>query len=111
MMKNKVIIEEAIETLKKQHNKTFAVMMKHGSMSVEYFAPKNIDTQQAHNQDEVYVIVSGSSEFYRNGEIINCKKNDVIFVPADMNHHFLNFTKDFATWVIFYGPVGGESTQ
>jgi mannose-6-phosphate isomerase-like protein (cupin superfamily) len=49
------------------------------------------------------VIVSGYSEFYRNGEIINCGTGDVIFVPAGIEHRFINFSKDFATWVIFYG--------
>ena len=37
--------------------------MKHGTTSVEYFAPKEIDSQQPHLQDELYVIVSGNSEF------------------------------------------------
>ncbi len=23
-------------------------------------------------------------------------------------HHFENFTKDFVTWVVFYGPQVGE---
>ena len=84
--------------------------MKNGSMSIEYFAPINIDTQQPHIQDEIYVVASGSSQFYRNGEVINCNKGDVIFVPAKMEHRFMNFTNDFATWVIFYGPDGGESS-
>jgi mannose-6-phosphate isomerase-like protein (cupin superfamily) len=34
---------------------------------------------------------------------------DVLFVPAGVEHHFENFTDDLATWVIFYGPEGGET--
>ena len=34
---------------------------------------------------------------------------DVLFVPAGQTHRFEDFTDDFATWVIFYGPEGGES--
>jgi mannose-6-phosphate isomerase-like protein (cupin superfamily) len=97
-----VSIDEAIEQLKKEKNRTFTLMMTDGSMSVEYFAPKITDTQQPHTQDELYVIVSGKSELYRDGETISCNKGDVIFVPADMEHHFINFSPDFATWVIFY---------
>lgn len=98
-----VSIAEAIEQLKEEEQQAFTVMMKHGSMSVEYFAPQIADTQKTHRQDELYVIASGQSEFYRNGEIINCGKGDVIFVPAGMEHRFINFSNDFATWVIFYG--------
>jgi mannose-6-phosphate isomerase-like protein (cupin superfamily) len=33
---------------------------------------------------------------------------DLIFVPAHLPHRFENFTVDFAVWVAFYGPEGGE---
>jgi len=111
MGKYHITIAEAIEQLKKEQDKKFTVLVKNGSMSIEYFAPKNIDTQQPHRQDEIYVIASGSSRFYRDGEELNCNKGDVLFVPAGMEHRFINFSGDFATWVIFYGPDGGESTQ
>ena len=111
MEKFNITIGDAIKELKKEKDKRFTVLLKNGSMSIEYFAPGNTDTQQPHMQDEIYVIVSGYSQFYRNGEVINCNKGDVIFVPAKMEHRFMNFTNDFATWVIFYGPEGGESPQ
>lgn len=110
-MKYHLTIAEAVEKLKKEHDKNFTVLGTNGSMSIEYFAPKNIDDQQPHRQDEIYVVASGSSQFYREGEVINCSKGDIIFVPAGMEHRFINFANDFATWVIFYGPEGGESSQ
>jgi mannose-6-phosphate isomerase-like protein (cupin superfamily) len=33
---------------------------------------------------------------------------DALFVPAGMKHRFENFSDDFATWIMFYGPEGGE---
>ena len=81
----------------------FVVVMENGTMKVEYFVPKNVDNQSPHLQDELYIITSGSSDFFRNGETIQCAKGDVIFVPAKMEHRFINFSNDFATWVIFYG--------
>ncbi len=110
-MQKYISIAEAIEELKKESDKPFTLLMKNGSMRIEYFAPNNIDTQEPHLQDEIYVIASGSSQFSRAGEIINCDKGDVIFVPAKVEHRFINFTNDFGTWVIFYGPDGGESIQ
>lgn len=78
-------------------------------MSVEYFSSKKVDSQTPHEQDELYVIARGHGYFNRNGETSECQAGDVIFVPAGMQHHFENFSDDFATWVIFYGPKGGEA--
>lgn len=108
MSNKKVSLLDAIEQLKKEVEKPFTVLMKHGTMSVEYFAPQKIDSQTAHSQDELYVIVRGHGQFNRDGEILECKAGDVLFVPAGMQHRFLNFTDDFATWVVFYGKDGGE---
>lgn len=104
MQKFHVSLAEAIAQLKTETEQKFTVLLKQGSMRIEYFSPKKIDTQTPHKQDELYVIVSGSGIFYRNGERISFAKDDVLFVPAGMEHRFENFTDDFATWVIFYGP-------
>lgn len=111
MSKFSISIGEAIAQLSRENNQPFTLLMKHGSMSIEYFSPKEIDTQTPHRQDEIYVIASGQSEFYRDGEIVECSKGDILFVPAAMEHRFMNFTNDFATWVIFYGPDGGEKSS
>jgi len=109
MNNKKVSLLEAIEKLKLEAKKPFTLLMKHGTMSVEYFAPQQSDTQTAHQQDELYVIARGHGQCNRQQEIIECKAGDVLFVPAGMEHRFENFTDDFATWVIFYGPISGES--
>ncbi len=33
---------------------------------------------------------------------------DALFVPAGAVHRFEEFSEDFAAWVVFYGPEGGE---
>lgn len=110
-MKHKIALQEAIKKLKQEKDLPFVAMLKHGSMSVEYFAPKDTDTQQPHLQDEIYVIASGKSVFYYDGHYMDCRQGDVLFVPAGKEHHFENFSADFATWVIFYGPRGGEKSK
>lgn len=102
---------EAAAQLAQDMGSVFTVLMRHGTMQVEYFSPKDVDRQTPHAQDEIYVIASGESRFLRNGEYVHCRKNDVLFVPAGMEHRFEDFSDDFATWVIFYGPEGGESTR
>jgi mannose-6-phosphate isomerase-like protein (cupin superfamily) len=105
-MKSSVI--KALQSLSDKDEETFIKVMQHGSMSVEIYRPINIDPQTPHVQDELYVIINGSGEFYLNGNITEFQQGDIIFVPAGAVHRFENFTDDFATWVIFYGSAGGE---
>jgi len=109
-MKFHVTIEEAATQLEKEQHNRFTALMKHGTMSIEYYAPKYIDPQSSHTKDEIYVIASGIGTFFRNGERVQCKTGDVLFVPAQMEHRFEKFSDDFATWVIFYGQEGGETS-
>ena len=107
-MKFKVTVEEAMQQLAIEKLQRFTTVMKRGSMIVEYYAPYKEDLQIPHRQDELYIIISGSGIFYRSGERTDIKPGDVLFVPAGMEHRFENFTADFASWVIFYGPEDGE---
>lgn len=86
-----------------------ALVLKHGSMELEYYAPRGRDTQSPHDRDELYVIISGSG-WFRNGATRHTfGPHDVLFVPAKVEHRFEEFSDDFASWVIFWGPQGGES--
>ena len=62
-----------------------------------------------HDRDEVYIVVSGTGWFARGDERVAFRPGDALFVPAQDVHRFANFSPDFATWVMFYGPVGGEN--
>ena len=110
-MNYKVSTVDALKELEKKNKLRFIEVMKHGSMTIEFFKPKNVDTQTLHKQDEIYVIIKGDSIFFRDDERVNCKGGDILFVPAGMNHRFENFSEDFETWVIFYGPDGGEKEK
>ena len=105
-MKSSVI--KALQKLSDKEGDTFVKVLANGSMSVEIYQPVNIDPQTPHAQDELYVIISGSGDFYLNGGVTPFQQGDILFVPAFAEHRFVNFTDDFTTWVIFYGPEGGE---
>jgi mannose-6-phosphate isomerase-like protein (cupin superfamily) len=91
------------------HLQTLSVqLLSHGTMRLKYYAPQINDLQTPHKQDELYIIASGNGTFFRNGERVHFKQNDVLFAPAGTEHRFENFTNDFATWVVFYGAEGGE---
>ena len=86
----------------------FATVMAGGTMSVEVFAPNGADTQQPHAQDELYFVHSGTGEMMINGQRFAAAAGDAFFVAAGVEHRFENFSEDFVTWVVFYGPPGGE---
>ena len=106
-MKFKISPDKAIEALTKIDTK-FVQLLQHGSMTVEYYAPDKVDLQTPHKQDELYIIISGSGKFINGNETVDFKPHDVLFVPAGAEHRFINFSDDFATWVIFYGEDGGS---
>jgi len=83
--------------------------MAHGSMSVELYAPQEVDPQQPHAQDELYFIQTGTGELVLQGARHSFGPGAAFFVPAGAEHRFENFSADFSTWVVFWGPPGGES--
>ena len=95
------------------HGTPFVPALAHGSLSVELFAPATSqlgrDIQQPHTQDELYVVQRGRSDFWRDGETVHVQAGDILFVPAGLAHRFENFSPDFVTWVVFYGPPRGET--
>ena len=40
-----------------------ALLMKHGTMTLRYYAPRGRDPQAPHEQDEIYLVASGSGTF------------------------------------------------
>ena len=87
----------------------FATLLRHGSLEVEFYRPNGVDRQQPHARDEVYVVASGRGQFVNGGERRPFEPGEVLFVPAGVEHRFVEFSDDFATWVFFYGPDGGEA--
>ncbi len=81
----------------------------HGTMSVELYAPLGNDPQQPHAQDELYFIYSGTGIFRVDGDSQAFAPGDCFFVAAGVTHRFEAFSEDFCAWVVFWGPLGGES--
>lgn len=96
-------IEAALAKLSDESAGTrFTKLLERGKMYVEIYVPEKVDLQTPHDQDEIYVIISGSGTFFNNGERQSFQQGDVLFVPAGIEHRFEDFTEDFKTWVIFY---------
>lgn len=86
----------------------FVSALSHGSMSVELYAPIDNDPQSPHDKDELYFTISGSGVFRIGSERHRFGPSTCFFVPARVDHRFEEFSDDFTTWVVFWGPAGGE---
>jgi len=87
----------------------YTTLFRHGTLEIEIYRPVGVDRQQPHRKDELYVIISGTGGFLQGTERSAFVPGDVLFAPAGSEHRFVDFSGDFATWVFFYGPEGGES--
>ena len=101
-----------------------ALLLQHGSMQLRWYAPSHFDPQTPHDRDEIYMVVAGSALFMRakeatpfgqeegmalpGSERVPVGPGDALFVPAGTRHRFEAMSPDFGTWMIFYGPEGGE---
>lgn len=86
-----------------------ALAFAHGSMQLRHYAPTGTDRQTPHDQDEVYIVISGRGTFVCAGKRVEFGPGDALFAAAGADHRFEGFSEDFATWVVFYGPQGGEA--
>lgn len=83
-------------------------MLRHGTMSLGLYTPRELDRQQPHSQDEVYIVANGRGAFLLGDRRLNCGPGDTFFVGAGVPHRFEDFDDNLAVWVVFYGPEGGE---
>jgi mannose-6-phosphate isomerase-like protein (cupin superfamily) len=108
-----ISVADALRKLGLATGSRSVLLFEHGTLQVKMYAPRGangekIDPQQPHSRDELYVVVRGSGAFFDGESRRDCQVGDLLFAPASSEHRFEDFTDDFAVWVMFYGPEGGE---
>lgn len=107
-MTDRMTIGRAMELVAASEDGAYGVLLEHGTMELGYYKPDGVDPQEPHTQDEVYIIQSGSGYFVNADTRLPFVAGEALFVPAGAEHRFEDFSEDFAAWVVFYGPEGGE---
>lgn len=107
-MTKRYTVAQARKTVAASDDPGYGILATHGSMELGFYQPEGHDPQQPHTQDEIYVVQSGSGFFVMDGKREPFEAGEALFVPAGVTHRFEEFSRDFAAWVIFYGPDGGE---
>jgi len=101
-------LADAQDSIPTRDGKLYAELFRHGTLTVEIYAPKGTDMQQPHTRDELYIVASGSGWFFVKGQRVQFGPGDALFAAVGEVHRFEDFTEDLLTWVVFYGPEGGE---
>jgi mannose-6-phosphate isomerase-like protein (cupin superfamily) len=104
-----IAFADALTRLPRADGKRFVELFEHGTLALELYAPRGDDPQQPHTRDELYVVVAGSGLFFCDDTRTRFACGDALFVAAGAVHRFEDFSDDFAVWVMFYGPEGGEA--
>ncbi len=108
-MTERLTAEAAHELAAASEDGRYGVLLRSGTMELGFYKPDGVDPQQPHDQDEIYIVQCGSGTFVIGDEGRPFSQGEALFVPAGAVHRFENFSDDFATWVVFYGPTGGET--
>ncbi|HZS49093.1 MAG TPA: cupin domain-containing protein [Blastocatellia bacterium] len=109
--RRRITLADAVSRIPTTEGKRFAILLEHDSLSVEIYAPRDNDPQGPHTRDEAYIVMQGRGEFI-NGEARHpFGPGDFLFVPAGVEHRFVDFTDDLVVWVVFFGPEGGSDAK
>jgi mannose-6-phosphate isomerase-like protein (cupin superfamily) len=100
--------DQALAAVPGPDGKRYRELFQHGSLAVEIYRPVGTDPQSPHTRDEAYVVIQGTGTFVIDAERLAFGPGDFLFAPAHVAHRFEDFSDDFAVWVLFYGPEGGE---
>ena len=62
------------------------------------------DRQQPHENDEVYVVLEGNGTLEVEGERVDLREGQAVFVPAGADHRFVGY-EQLAVLVVFERPT------
>lgn len=102
-------LSEALARLPDEAPERSVELFRHGTLQVKLYAPRGHDPQRPHTRDEAYVVARGHGVFWDGERRQLVAPGTLLFVAAGRPHRFEDFSEDFAVWVLFYGPDGGEA--
>lgn len=107
-MTDRMTVAAARAAVERSADGSYGILKRRGTLELGYYAPRDSDPQQPHEQDEIYIVQSGRGSFVCDGERQPFEPGEALFVPAGAEHRFEDFSADLEVWVVFYGPRGGE---
>ena len=95
-----------VDRQRAQDSKLYREFLRVSTMSVGLYvlAAGATDTQRPHHEDEIYYVMRGRASFRAGDEDRLISAGDVLFVAAEVEHHFHDITEEIALLVFFAPP-------
>ena len=99
-------VEHALRITAESERGRYGVLFQRGALELGFYKPRDSAPQKPHDQDEIYIIQSGTGFFVHGDNRKPFEPGEALFVPVGDVHRFEDFSDDFAAWVVFYGSSG-----
>jgi len=100
---------EALESARRAADRRYLEFLRVPDLSAGLYVlePGAIDPQQPHAEDEIYVVMRGRCRFRVGTEEQEVQPGSVLFVPARLEHRFLDLRERLEA-LVFFGPAEGS---
>jgi mannose-6-phosphate isomerase-like protein (cupin superfamily) len=87
-------------------DRPYLEFLRSSDLSVGLYVLKagDVDRQQPHREDEIYVVMTGRSRFTAGEDTRDVQPGDVIYVAKEIPHHFHDITDALQLVVVFAPP-------
>lgn len=95
-----------LEAQRSAAGKLYLEFLREASMSMGlYVLPAGgVDPQRPHAEDEAYYIINGRGSITVAGEVQPVEAGSIVFVPAEVEHHFHHIAEELVILVFFAPP-------
>lgn len=96
----------AIDQQRSQSGKLYREFLRVPAMSAGlYVLPAGAtDPQRPHHEDELYYVIRGRGRFRARNEDTEASAGKVLFVAAEIEHHFYDIAEELAV-LVFFAPA------
>ncbi|PLW73719.1 cupin domain-containing protein [Streptomyces sp. SCUT-3] len=104
----KVFRLDDLEAERAANDGAYLRFLRERTMSAGLYAlgPGDLDPQTPHEQDEIYMVVSGRASLTVGEETTQVARGSVVYVPARTPHRFHHITEELRVMVVFSPPEG-----
>jgi quercetin dioxygenase-like cupin family protein len=95
-----------IDQQRAQSGKLYREFLRVPAMSAGLYvlAAGSTDPQRPHHEDEMYYVVRGRGRFKAGGEDREVSAGSVIYVAAEVEHHFYDIAEEILV-LVFFAPA------
>lgn len=96
----------AVDQHRRENGKPYFEFLRNPAMSAGLYvlAKGATDPQRPHHEDEMYYVVRGRARFRAGDDDREISSGSVIFVAAEVEHHFYDVKEELAV-LVFFAPA------